>query len=256
MSNVYSPAPGAAPPPYSQQATSSAVTDVEQTNEQIAILWLLAGGPVTQTYHAVQVAQAESSGNAKANNVGHYGLYQIASPLHLSDAQALGYKGTAADLPTWLYDPWNNTRVAVRLYGQSGWTPWDTDKAVKSNFNTGTSAESSAVTSATVAIAAMTTAEKAQYENEGGLTVDSPSALDNALAAGDSAVASAASPFGDLLGPLSKLLNIIESPGLWARVGLFVGAAILLILGIVMMIGSDKTVKTATKTAAETAAIV
>lgn len=49
--------------------------------------------------------------------------------------------------------------------------------------------------------------------------------------------------------PLTRILNVLSSPGLWARVGIGVAGSFLVIVGLVLMIAGTRAVKDVAKLA-------
>lgn len=68
---------------------------------------------------ALRVAKCESGFNPRATNGSHRGLFQISTRWHAARTQRMGY--TLDQL--WEVGP--NIAVAVAIYNEQGWAPWE-----------------------------------------------------------------------------------------------------------------------------------
>lgn len=170
---------------------------------------------------AVAIALAESGGNENAvhknsNGTTDYGAWQINS-VH---ATLLAGKNP--------YDLQQNADMAYAIYLQSNFTPWTTYRSnayaqylqqAQSGSNAGTGAK-----------------------HQGGNVITSGQLGDTV---------SNINPISDV----NSLIGVISDPGLWRRIGLGFLAFLLLLIGLVLMLESSKTVRTGTADAAKVAAI-
>ena len=192
--------------------------------QQLKDLWIQAGGSPTFADMAAAVAMAESGGRSDAvnnnNNDGSIdrGLWQINS-VH-------GKQST--------FDPMNNARAAVGISnGGTNWRPWCVAYA-----NGGCSGEFMGPGSPVL-----------KFLPGGSATGNVPSAGNLAPIAASTTPVGLAALFGSLLGAkiadLPTLQGILEKIGkkVWQYVywyALWVGGAILMVIGVILLILSSK----------------
>jgi hypothetical protein len=179
---------GTAPPPGTVNA------------EQLAALWLAAGGSVADAPTAVAIALAESHGQINAHNPsGASGLWQIL--------------GAPSGVSGNVYDPATNARMAVAKYKQAGnsWSPWTT-------YTSG--AYRQYLSQATEAVKVRTA----------GLGIS----LKDIPVVGP--IASAAS---SAAGTVSSIADLVTSGSFWLRVLEALGGIVLLVLGLVSLAGGS-----------------
>lgn len=199
--------------------------------KEIGAVAYFVGFPMSQVPTAVAVALAESSGNTDAinhnsNGSTDHGLWQINDKAHADLITKYGN----------INDPIANGRAALAVYKAAGnsWSPWSTytSGAYKSHL---TSANTSAAKDG--ANNDLTTIQS--FPNDETITATAPSPL-----------SSMTSNLTSGLSGITSALGTLTSSSTWLRIGAVVGAVLLVLVGVVFMVESNKDVQSATKIAA------
>lgn len=104
-------------------APTSSPQGGQVTQQQLAELWVQAGGPPAEAGTAAAVGMGESGGRVDARNRCCYGVMQV----NLVHAGRFGIPRDPAAARRWLYDPANNMSATVALWRAAGgsWQPWE-----------------------------------------------------------------------------------------------------------------------------------
>lgn len=213
----------------------------------IAAVAFVSGFNRSEVPTAVAIALAESSGKSDAANSSSgqlcAGLWQINTVANKAIVDK--YKSLGG-----IYSPIANGKMAYAIYKQQGWNAWDTYKsgAYKKYMKQGQAAEAASVSNP-IKIAL---GDPSKWEVNGqvpptgstGLLGPSPNGLDNPNTTGTSL------PGVPDLSGITSALGTLTSGATWLRIGAVVGAVLLVLVGVVFMVESNKDVQSATKVAA------
>lgn len=196
---------------------------------QLGALALVAGFPVSLVPTMAAIAMAESSGDPKAQNPsGAVGLWQI---LPSANQDIISKYGDPKD-------PLSNAKMAKAVYDRQGLTAWSTytSGAYRQYLNTGKATQYDSKASDAVKLIESFEGSDSAKESEVNSNVSQGSGL-----------------IGTITGPLDAIgsaFNDLTSPATWLRVALIVGGVLVVVVGIIFMIESDKSVQGITKVAA------
>lgn len=198
---------------------------------EIGAVAFFVGFPMSAVPTATAIALAESSGNTNAvnrnaNGSTDHGLWQINDKAHADLITKYGN----------INDPIANGKAALAVYKAAGnsFTPWSTyTSGAYKHFLT------SSNTSAAKDGANNDLETIQSFPNDSTITAKASSPLDNLTAT-----------LTNPLNAVGSALNTLTSPATWLRVALIVGGALVVMVGIVFMVESDKSVQSVTKLAA------
>lgn len=213
----------------------------------IAAVAFVSGFNRSEVPTAVAIALAESSGESTAKNTSSgqlcAGLWQVNTVANKAIVDK--YKSLGG-----IYSPIGNGKMAYAIYKQQGWGAWDTYKngAYRKYLTQGQSGEAVAVKNP-IKIAMGDPSKwvvNGQVPPTGttGLIGPAPNGLDNPNTTGTSL------PGVPDLSGITSALGTLTSSSTWLRIGAVIGAVILVLVGVVFMVESNKDVQSATKIAA------
>lgn len=211
--------------------------------KQIAAFAIVGGFPLAVVPTAVAIALAESQGqtgaeNHNTNGSNDLGLWQINDKAHAADIKA------ASIMPGGMSNPINNARAAYRVYREAGnsFSPWVTynNGAYRQYMSQGTTGEKQAKGSPMQIASDPSLWNATGYDKEvQGLTGPSNGPTIPGVSSAESALSSVGSALGTL-----------TSASTWLRIGAILGAVLLVVVGVVFMVESNKDARHATELAA------